>query len=466
VKERILAIWKLVVQPERGRQRLAHGRRLIVLVLVGCLLLGWGLLYGPQVWSTYRSDPNIFIPFFTPSVALLVGLAAFGQWRTARLRHEEQTNADRQRRITESFSRAVEQLGDDKLEVRLGGIYSLERISKESPDDYWMVMENLTAFVRERSRRNEANSRPNEAKQTPWDFERRQLRQRARLLFGPSGPPYVFEHRVRQRAYSLWQKAGRPDGRAEDFWAQAIEREVAGEPSPPADIAAVLAVIMRRREHSREREGTQQYRLDLSGAVLGQAFLDGAHLQKADLSFAHFEGASLDDAHFEGANLSFAHLEGASLKAAHLVDEANLFHARLDGASFIGADLKKAELNFAHLEGASLDDTHLEGAFLRYAHLEGASLRRARLDGTNFIGADLKKADLSFAYLEGATLIDAHVEGANFRDAEGLSEVQLASAYGDAATQLPAGLARPAHWLGADPPPPDPAAACPQRSLR
>jgi hypothetical protein len=74
----------------------------------------------------------------------------------ALIRHFAQTDADRQRRITESFSKAVEQLGSDKLEVRLGGIYSLERISKESPDDYWTVMENLTGFVRECSRRNEA----------------------------------------------------------------------------------------------------------------------------------------------------------------------------------------------------------------------------------------------------------------------------------------------------------------------
>jgi hypothetical protein len=31
------------------------------------------------------------------------------------LRHEEQTNADRHRRITEGFAKAVEQLGSDKL---------------------------------------------------------------------------------------------------------------------------------------------------------------------------------------------------------------------------------------------------------------------------------------------------------------------------------------------------------------
>src|SRR5690349_5878609 len=74
------------------------------------------------------------------------------QAATASKRHQEQTNADRQRRITESFSKAVEQLGNDKLELRIGGIYTLERISKESPDDYWTVMETLTAFVRERAR--------------------------------------------------------------------------------------------------------------------------------------------------------------------------------------------------------------------------------------------------------------------------------------------------------------------------
>jgi hypothetical protein len=55
--------------------------------------------------------------------------------------------------IRGSFSKAVEQLGSDKLEVRLGGIYSLERISKESPDDYWTVMENLTAFAWQQIRR-------------------------------------------------------------------------------------------------------------------------------------------------------------------------------------------------------------------------------------------------------------------------------------------------------------------------
>ena len=73
------------------------------------------------------------------------------QAKTAAERHKEQTDADRERRITESFAKAVEQLGDDKLEVRLGGIYTLERIARESERDYWPIMETLTAYVRERA---------------------------------------------------------------------------------------------------------------------------------------------------------------------------------------------------------------------------------------------------------------------------------------------------------------------------
>ncbi|BAY11708.1 pentapeptide repeat-containing protein [Calothrix sp. NIES-2098] len=56
-----------------------------------------------------------------------------------------------ERLITERFSKAVEHLGDDKLEVRLGGIYALERIAKDSEKDHWTIMEVLTSFVQEKS---------------------------------------------------------------------------------------------------------------------------------------------------------------------------------------------------------------------------------------------------------------------------------------------------------------------------
>lgn len=51
--------------------------------------------------------------------------------------------------LTDRFSKAVEQLGSDKIAIRLGGVYSLERLAKDSPNDYSTILEVLCAFVRE-----------------------------------------------------------------------------------------------------------------------------------------------------------------------------------------------------------------------------------------------------------------------------------------------------------------------------
>jgi hypothetical protein len=51
------------------------------------------------------------------------------------------------------FNRAIDQLGNDKLEVRLGAIYTLKRLSGDPHYvDYRLpILETLTAYVRERS---------------------------------------------------------------------------------------------------------------------------------------------------------------------------------------------------------------------------------------------------------------------------------------------------------------------------
>jgi Pentapeptide repeats (8 copies) len=75
--------------------------------------------------------------------ALLSGL--YFTWRTLQVNREGQ--------ITERFTRAIEQLGSEKLEIRLGGIYALERIARESEEDYWPIMAILTAYVRQHAPR-------------------------------------------------------------------------------------------------------------------------------------------------------------------------------------------------------------------------------------------------------------------------------------------------------------------------
>jgi hypothetical protein len=54
--------------------------------------------------------------------------------------------------VTDRYTKAIEQLGSDKIDVRTGGIYALERIAHDSAKDHPVVMEMLTAFIREHSR--------------------------------------------------------------------------------------------------------------------------------------------------------------------------------------------------------------------------------------------------------------------------------------------------------------------------
>ncbi|MEH2005200.1 pentapeptide repeat-containing protein [Nostoc sp.] len=57
--------------------------------------------------------------------------------------------AAQDKQIREGFAKAIELLGNEKIETRLGAIYILERIAKDSTQDHWTIMEVLTAFVRE-----------------------------------------------------------------------------------------------------------------------------------------------------------------------------------------------------------------------------------------------------------------------------------------------------------------------------
>jgi hypothetical protein len=55
------------------------------------------------------------------------------------------------KQVTERFTKAIEQMGSDKPEICMGGIYALERIASDSEKDHWIVMEVLCSFIRHRS---------------------------------------------------------------------------------------------------------------------------------------------------------------------------------------------------------------------------------------------------------------------------------------------------------------------------
>lgn len=59
----------------------------------------------------------------------------------------------REGHVTDRYTKAIEQLGSERLDVRLGAIYALERIMIDSARDHPTIVEVLAAFVREHSPR-------------------------------------------------------------------------------------------------------------------------------------------------------------------------------------------------------------------------------------------------------------------------------------------------------------------------
>jgi hypothetical protein len=255
-----------------------------------------------------------------------------------------QYHVTQQTQITNQFTKAVEQLGSDKIDVRLGGIYSLERLARDSAKDQPTIIEILSAFVRT---------------QAPADGEKCVM------------PELV---RDENNPYFPWKFSG-------------------PLPELQVDVQAAVTVIGRRDPH---HDG---YSLpDLSNSCLAdlhvQGSFAGANFESSKLAWALFDEADLRCAVFWRADLSLA-----TFNDQHM-NRADLFQAQAKGVHFAGADMRSAILAYADLESANF-----AGANLSRADLENALLTDANLRGVEDVSPD---ANLTGIYYNEATKWPAH----------------------------------------------------------
>ena len=249
-------------------------------------------------------------------------------------------------------------LGSDKLSVRLGGIFALERLAGEHPEEYHvLVMKLLCAFLRHSTE--DTTEEPNLENADPSsDF------QAALDAIG---------------------------GRTEH------ETELETSANYRLDLRRVL--LRRASLHS----------ANLSHVRLSWACLVQAALGKANLSHAILNQADLTGATLGGANLSEASLHRAKLQSAVFWDlpgpgplQFITYSNALSQGDVLTANLSKARLDHADMSGVSLQGADLSGALLT-----DAVLSRADLSGADLSDATLLRADLSGAVLSDKGTIPA-----------------------------------------------------------
>jgi hypothetical protein len=320
-------------------------------IVIGSLTLAPQLFYPPLSDAELQAVPsaeariqlkqaqaqlqnNVRSTLLQLTAGLLVIAGAAATWR--------QVNVNREGQITERFTRAIEQVGSDNVDVRIGAIYALERIAKNSPTDRNTVQFILGAFVRNHA---------------PWHVG---------APDGPDHPTPTIEDRP---------------------WLQILA----------PDIQAAVGVLSRRHPFPNARgkfpeprsaypDGAKLYlsRVDLRGLQLYRARLINTQLRYANLARSWLQGTWLNRSDLKSADLRRSHLQETSFVDANLnfayLSGANLQDADLRGADLRGADLRDANLTGVVFEGALADAATIWPAGFDDERLREAGVRLAAVD--------------------------------------------------------------------------------------
>lgn len=186
------------------------------------------------------------------------------------------------------FSRSIEHLGSDKLEIRLGGIYSLERIAHNFKEDHTTIVEILSTFIQQNSPLPIGDERSKNDKSTLIE------------VLTSDGDKFLRGTYLR------------------------------------TDIQACLKVLGRRKWIEKEQGRIELYLANLEGAFLFEPKLNKVSFVKSNLKNSWFKGGNFDGSWFIEVDLENAWFDCSSLR----------------GADFRGANLQNTDFSGSDLPGA------------------------------------------------------------------------------------------------------------------
>lgn len=274
------------------------------------------------------------------SRTLLQGVAALGLGTTAvitwwRIRLSEfEAGTGAQGQVAERLSRSLEHLASKSTVVRIGGIYSLERIAQQSDFDRVPIVRILSGFATERSRDMTAAGDV----QASGDVE-------AALL-----------------AISRLRFDGSPADRL----------NLGGVHAPGSDLS---------------------WSLSLEGANLANANLAAAQLSGAWLPFAELRRSILDEAQMPNVEMPNCSLEEAQARGIRVMD-SDMRRLRAGNADLSNAMFGDVILYDATFENTTLSGTRFLGCDLSGAQFAGASMHDTSIGNCWLTGTDFSDTDL------------------------------------------------------------------------
>ena len=234
---------------------------------------------------------------------------------------QRQADTAQQSLLNERYQRGGEMLGSSVRSSRMAGIYSLERLAREHPEQYHVQIMNLLCTCASDSAKIDLD-------------------------------PYHRESIENIPLTTL--------------------RE---------DIQAILTIVGNRGEPTFGIENAANFvprfnGTDLSLAVLHKANLFKASLQAVKLTVADLRECDLRGSTIRDSSLSHARLDGSMLGISSITS------TNISGASLVEADLSGATLMIVNLTEAKLQQANLSGAWITGVNFSGATLEETNLSGS------------------------------------------------------------------------------------
>ena len=327
---------------------------------LGAIVWQWGWLSGGESGNTpnetLRNLGLVVAGVIAFPIAIWRAVVADRQSKAAQEQANsavEQSKIAQQGLLHDRYQRGADMTGHANLAVRLAGIYALQRLAKENPQQYdEPILKLFCAFVRNHAE------------------DDKSLRERSR-------------------------------------------KHIRLDKVTPEEVLAALSAIKERCHN----ELTPNYPLpapvDLSGASLigcdlPEMDLSDAILYGANLTSCNLSGSILSGAHLGRANLKKAILEHSTLSGAIIwrtdFSEISGEDANFANTSISQSNLSRANLTRASLNGTMFGDTVLENASLKEADLSWAYLSVEKKDLAAFsLKIGLTQAQLDEARWESWT---------------------------------------------------------------
>lgn len=323
-----------------------------------------------QFWVSPET-PEERTSFLQVSAQVIAGtvfaLGLFFTWETLQVNREGQ--------ITERFTRAIDQLGHEKIQIRLGAIFALERIARDSARDAGTIGQILLSYLHESSSRGEVYT------------------------------DYIPEDEV-----------------PEDH-----DTYIPGGIRASADVQAIVTVLgsnemwQEGRPHRYEIKGIDLQRVDMTGLDFHRCDFSHSDLRYSEAVATHFEESDMESTELEHNVFYGSYFQHARFQRCNLWD-VSFQHGNLQNSRFIMCQLNRVDFRNSDLTSAKFT----LGAFSKVRFAD------AELSRSDFQGCQFSKSDFSRATLKGAVF-----RGADLSTCTGLTREQLLDTITDEETVLP-----------------------------